>query len=185
MDFKALRRCVAVLDKFMNGWIDWQGPIESIFNKYQINNVLEFGLGEGTRFFLDRAKTKSVEFMAQPSHHEWMEKCKEDFKDRKNWELEAIETTDSFNDTVKKAVERNLKGYDFAFVDCGIHCRTDILNMLFGHVPIIAAHDTSFGHEDYGWNNIQGEGYERMDFPEGQGTSVWVKKETLTNKIPV
>ena len=26
----------------MNGWIDWQGPIESIFNKYQINNVLAF-----------------------------------------------------------------------------------------------------------------------------------------------
>ena len=67
-------------------------------------------------------------------------------------------------------------GYDYAFVDAGIHLRGDLVNALFGKVRIIGAHDT---------NDRDVSGYKRVVCPpeyrveehsQGCGTTFWIQK---------
>lgn len=71
---------------------------------------------------------------------------------------------------------------DVAFVDPGIYIRGDLVQLLFGKVPVILAHDTNvraIGVEDdvYGYSRvITPEDYEEIFFSYGAGTTVWVIK---------
>jgi putative intracellular protease/amidase len=65
----------------------------------------------------------------------------------------------------------------------GMYVRGDIVELLFGTVPIILAHDTNFRapqdlDDIYGYSRIgTPDDYEEIFFPGGQGTTAWVKKE--------
>ncbi|HNA62153.1 MAG TPA: hypothetical protein PKW79_03660 [Rhabdochlamydiaceae bacterium] len=81
------------------------------------------------------------------------------------------------------AFVKNLQKYhqiDIAFVDPGIYLRGDLVQILFGKVPIIVAHDTycrALGDKDdvYGYSRIvTPDHYEEIFLPYGVGTTVWV-----------
>ncbi|MBI2743543.1 MAG: hypothetical protein HYX48_06470 [Chlamydiales bacterium] len=79
---------------------------------------------------------------------------------------------------------------DVAFINEGIIIRGDLVQLLFGKVPVIFAHDTSCraagNTEDvYGYSRIRvPEDYEEIYFPHGSGTTAWiVKKEPFKNLI--
>ncbi len=76
---------------------------------------------------------------------------------------------------------------DVAFVNpTGVYLRGDLVQLLFGKVPVIVAHDTAFRntneHSDIK-DDLLGylrvvvpEDYEEIYFPTGGGTSVWIIK---------
>lgn len=72
-------------------------PHRELFEKHNIESMIEFGLGEGTSFFLDRLKEiVSVELYCSDRElakklpiatDEWMEKFGKEFASYKNWEI--------------------------------------------------------------------------------------------------
>ncbi|WP_143406439.1 hypothetical protein [Estrella lausannensis] len=72
---------------------------------------------------------------------------------------------------------------DMAFVDCGVCIRGDLVQTLFQHVPIIAAHDVApkdIRHLDdvYGYGRIVvPPNYIEIYVPIGMGTAFWIKNE--------
>lgn len=165
----------------MSGYTDWQDFAERIIRTHGVKSVLEFGLGEGTRMFLNMCdKVKSVEFLATDEHRDWLGKCKADYSEFKNWEVEPVETKDEWNPIIVDAMKRNVKGFDLIFVDPGIHCRGKMVDMLLDIAPkaIIMAHDTAQGDEDehYGWKHIR-EWENKELYMIGQGTTAWFPKK--------
>ncbi len=71
---------------------------------------------------------------------------------------------------------------DVAFVDAGIYLRGDLVQLLFGKVPVILAHDTYVRAlcqkgDVYGYSRIvTPEDYEEIFIPHGCGTTLWVVK---------
>jgi hypothetical protein len=78
---------------------------------------------------------------------------------------------------------------DVAFVDAGIYLRGDLVQLLFGKVPVILAHDTNVrmpgGNDVYGYSRVvTPEEYEEIFIEIGPGTTVWVvKNEKFKNLI--
>ncbi len=71
---------------------------------------------------------------------------------------------------------------DVAFVDPGIYLRGDLVQLLFGKVPVILAHDTTqralgMELEVYGYSRIvTPEDYEEIFIGKGAGTTAWIIK---------
>ncbi|HRD56147.1 MAG TPA: hypothetical protein PLC42_07100 [Parachlamydiaceae bacterium] len=81
---------------------------------------------------------------------------------------------------VAQTVENQI---DVAFVDCGICLRGDLVQSLFNHVPIIAAHDVGrkevrYLDDVYGYGRIEvPENYVEIYVQKGMGTAFWIKNE--------
>jgi len=171
-----------------------------LFNAVSIENMIEFGLGLGTKFFLERIpKLTSVEIVNQDQSDAWYLNCCELYKCYTHWtpvlvrgsayltqaNILAMQSKNpSLYDKnylleIKELVLTYTgKKYDLAFVDPGIHNRGDIVECLFNRVDIIAAHDTNSVPEIYGWNRIVMPGnYQKISFTKGVGLTFWVNKE--------
>lgn len=95
---------------------------------------------------------------------------------------------DSFYLTELDAFIRNLIRFhkiDIAFVDSsGVYLRGDLVQLLFDKVKLIVAHDTGCKAQKevgdvYGYSRVQTpDNYEEIHFPVGQGTTVWVMKDS-------
>lgn len=78
---------------------------------------------------------------------------------------------------------------DVAFVDSGLYLRGDLVQLLFGKVPVILAHDTrcrDMGMQDdvYGYSRIvTPEDYEEIFISSGQGTTVWIKRSDQYREV--
>lgn len=72
---------------------------------------------------------------------------------------------------------------DVAFVDAGICIRGDLVQILFGKVPVIVAHDIGRSdrrklNEVYGYGRLDvPKDYVEIYIPFGMGTAFWVKRE--------
>jgi len=187
---------------------------------FQIRKMIEFGLGEGTKEFLDNEyieKLTSVEIYTEEkdlamqfkiSDRLWADKCREDFKGYRGWDLKMIEcklpllqaerdvvgfgnvargsdpTSDDYKRELKEIVDSlDVEQYDYAFVDAGIHLRGDIVNELFSRVPIIGAHDTKT-LEIYGYNRIYipDEYIDLQVHSSFEGVTFWFKKSLLEER---
>lgn len=72
-------------------------PHRKLFEKHNIESMIEFGLGEGTSFLLDHLKeVVSVEIYCEDkelakklpiANNEWMKKFGQEFRTYKNWEI--------------------------------------------------------------------------------------------------
>jgi len=174
------------------------------YTRYNISKILEFGEGDGTRFFLDNSDfVCSVEVIAYSYHKEWLDKCSSMYKNEKSngkWmqvPFICSEELVNVDQMCQKGVQSDLTlytkelqlilekalsygPYDLAFVDYGIHLRADMVNMLFNKVSIIAAHDTNVSPNMYGWDRIVvPPNYSKITFMEEYlGTTFWVKNDT-------
>lgn len=183
---------------------DWSGYFKKIFEVIQVNSILEFGLGVGTEFLCDNAKSVvSVELSTGDFNKEWTEKTKDQLKDYTNWKLNYIQIPKEIEKANQDAIERqypledlsylpvlkelvnpflNRKKYDIIFVDAGIHNRGDIVNLCFGKANIIAAHDSDRTgrviKNIYGYNIVNvPENYTEIHFDNPyMGTTFWINQ---------
>lgn len=193
---------------------DWYTYFQLIFEKVKINNFLEFGLGNGTEFLLDHCgHVTSIEISLGSYNKSWYDTCKSKYKNYTNWNPVYIEASQeivraneiaqqqrypiSYSEhlpELKKITDRALqdKNYEFIFVDAGIHNRGDIVNLVMGKAPIIAAHDSSRDpgrilKNIYGYNIVQSHpDYLEFHFEDTyMGTTIWVNKNFDANVIKV
>lgn len=193
-----------LLGKQDNAFIDHEPAFRALFAHRKFAHVLEFGLGEGTRFFLEHAQqVHSVELVItdnpESSTHEWFDLCRKKFADYTNWKAEnhlcseaitqanaaVLEAHDypggsgkAYYSDLAQIVENALKAspVDLAFVDPAVHMRGDIVNLLLGRVDVVVAHDTNCTPEIYGWNIVKTPANTtRLHYAKGQGTTFWIR----------
>lgn len=173
-----------------------------IFEKVNIPSFLEFGLGNGTKYFLDHCeKVTSCEILLPSQSDGWFRHTFEMFSKANNWVPLLKNTTPGMQraDAMARDEKKDpalydasyllelkdlcdelfaVNSFDMVFVDPGIHCRGDLVNELFQRAAIIVAHDTGYGSKEYGWYKIQTpSNYEKITFMEGCGTTFWVRKD--------
>lgn len=157
---------------------------KKLFQKINVNSIIEFGVGNGTKYLLDNCKSvTSCSVVLKNSTEDWMEteewfnRTVDLFRIYQNWtpilkyatiHMEVANQTARRNSKdpalqdatylldIKDLCDELLqnKQYEMAFVDSGFHMRGDLVNELFDRVPIIVAHDTNNSPEIYGWNKI-------------------------------
>ncbi|NGX34278.1 MAG: hypothetical protein K1060chlam1_00629 [Candidatus Anoxychlamydiales bacterium] len=169
-----------------------------LFSVKKFRNVLEFGMGYGTKYFLDNCdKVTSMEFVLIPEHHKWFDICRKLYRDYPSWKIKKLETPQSLIQAdfeartregheifsylmdLKRIIFQNVADntYDLIFVDTGFHPRADIINLLFGKTKVIVAHDTNFRYGRYGWRRIKvPSDYKEIQLIEGSGVTVWIHK---------
>jgi hypothetical protein len=186
-----------------SSYIDWQPFLdEHIFSKESGLNILEFGLGYGTEYFLQKGNTvHSVEILSSIQDSSWFDAMKNKYQNA-SWsgsfvqlqgEIDSIQINERrnriFDITKSPMIQTALKDvilpyfqedtYDFIFVDPGIHLRAEIVNLCFEtQAKYIATHDTSMDHTCYGWAFIQPPpNYQRIQTHYGMGTTLFIKND--------
>ena len=169
------------------GYLDWQEHFTKLFALKKIDNMLEFGLGEGTKFLLDNCtNVTSLELLHYKTEVDWFKKSKKDYKKYKNWTPVLYECEDEWTKSLESYIKKFIKGknFDMVFVDPGIHRRPEIINLMFGKTDIIAAHDTNQGYDMYKWERvIKPDDYTEVRYANSQGTTFWFKDKVLAEEF--
>lgn len=178
---------------------------KKLFQQTKVNSFLEFGIGLGTKYFLDHCnEVTSYEIIMPDQTDEWFNLSCDLYKDHyDHWNpilkrgSDALHSANilSYRDRLDPSLHdatylldlKNYcdeifagKQYDVAFVDPGFHMRADLVNELFDRVPIIVAHDTNVGVLEYGWKKIHTpSNYEKIVFTEGAGTTFWIHHDKM------
>lgn len=187
-------------------WTDHIVHFAKLFQIQKIHSFLEFGVGEGTKYYLEHCdEVTSIELLdsSKINNVVYYEQCLALFKSYSNWhpilylcephlerasiiaEKWHVDPTTLNREYMKEIhyicdVLFENKSYDVAFVDAGIAVRGSIVNALFDRVDIIAAHDTNALPKTYGWAWVKKpSNYERIVFTEGSGTCFWIKKSRV------
>jgi hypothetical protein len=185
---------------------DWVKYFKIIFENSKIENLLEFGLGDGTEFLLDNvSNVTSLEISVSQLNKDWFDKSVNKYKNYK-WNCVYIEADESIKKAneiaqatrypikykdhiveLKKIVDQYTteNKYDLIFVDPGFHNRGDLVNLLFNKTNIIAAHDTSRDENRilkniYGYNIVKiPKNYTEYHFEDTyMGTTLWIEKNS-------
>ncbi len=185
-------------------WTDHVEHLAKLFKIQDIDSFLEFGLGEGTKFYLENCgEVTSVTLLGKDKmgnlpHYE---QCLSLFSCYPNWTPILHICGEAVDQAVTIAETRHIdptrlnseymseineicdslfedKAYDVAFVDSAVIVRGSIVNALFDRVDIIVAHDVNALPKIYGWAFVETPpNYEQIKFTKGSGTSFWIKKE--------
>ncbi len=173
-----------------------------LFNQVKVDGFIEFGLGKGTKYFLDHCdRVTSVEILAEGQSDGWFNHCTALYAHVDHWNpilfrgssrmafannlafgqhkdptlydsAYILEFKDLCEDVFKA------QKYEVAFVDAGVHMRGELVNELFDRAEIIAAHDTNGGGKAYGWERINTpSNYVKIHCSEGVGVTFWVSVE--------
>ncbi|HEY2810830.1 MAG TPA: hypothetical protein VGJ00_05535 [Rhabdochlamydiaceae bacterium] len=190
-----------------NEWTDHTACFAQLFRIQKIHSFLEFGVGQGTKFYLDHCdEVTSIELLdeAKKDNVHYYEHCLNLYHFYANWNPILYTCGQAINSAVVIAEQQKVdpaqfnadfmneihaicdklfakRCYDAAFVDCGMVARGSVVNALFDRVDIIATHDYNFHPDVYGWSWIKTPPhYEKILFPEGSGTCFWIKKPERT-----
>jgi hypothetical protein len=187
-----------------SAWTDHVKHFAKLFQIQRINSFLEFGVGEGTKYYLDHCgEVTSVELLgkAKIDNLPYYKRFLSLFSHYSNWHPILHICGNGIDQAVSIAEDKHVdptsmngeymqeiheicdglfknKTYDVAFVDSAVIVRGSIVNALFDRVDIIVAHDFNALPDIYGWTWIKTpSNYEQIVFTEGCGTSFWIKKE--------
>jgi hypothetical protein len=186
-------------------WTDHVRSFRELFVMEDVHTFLEFGLGRGTKFFLDNCdQVTSVELCTESRRSDiepWYQKSRELFRHYSNWNASIHFFSNTFDLADQRAHEQfdpetfdstylteinalcdqlfQNQHFDVAFVDPGTHIRGDIVNALFNRVDIIAAHDTACTlHRMFGYYKIKcPDNYVKLVSNYGSGITFWIKKD--------
>lgn len=175
---------------------------KKLFSIVKVHSFLEFGVGYGTKYFLDHCDTvTSCEIILPDQTAHWFDHTREVYAQYKNWTpilkygSPAMQNANvicyqKYQDPehYQRDYLSELQGicnelfanktFDVAFVDPGFHMRGDLVNELFHRVPIIAAHDTNIAPKIYGWAKVRTpSNYEKIVCSKGQGVIFWISKD--------
>jgi predicted O-methyltransferase YrrM len=139
--------------------------LESLFAKYDIKDVLEFGCGLfSTPFFNERARTTSIEMQ----HKIWFEKVREALPKA---DLRLALGPETWRELIPKFKVR----YDLIFVDGHGDSRPECMEWAKNRTDLIVAHDTE--HPYYGWDRADMSGFTKYEHKDlTPWTTVWVKE---------
>jgi hypothetical protein len=181
-------------------------PLKKLFQHKKINTFLEFGLGVGTKFYIDNCnKVISVELIGPTGDRRflpWYLKTVAMFWHHTNWHPHLVRCSplmDRYNTLARSHIlpKENFTAYlqevdaicswavnndsiDLVFIDQGLWPRGHFVNALFGKVNIIAAHDTNDTVDVpfRGYDQVKDDpNYVKIVYKKGQGTTFWIKKE--------
>ena len=152
-----------------NPFTDHVQHFAKLFNCTKVRSFLEFGLGEGTKFFLDHCdEVFSIDIVPENNREvkkvnsDWFLQCLDIYQSYSNWRArlyfctDACSQADEISNSMKDPalthpfylVELKIlcdtwidQRYDVIFVDAGTVLRADLVNELFDRADIIAAHD--------------------------------------------
>jgi hypothetical protein len=173
-------------------YVDWIGALDLyIPNKHKLS-ILEFGLGDGTEYLLNKFKyVYSYELIDSniPSLVNWYIDAKNKYKERHNWDSELMFWQEiGFQDYEPNLPKELLNkidnlfeshNFDAVLVDGGFHVRGDIANYILNKFSCkyVIIHDTNFAYEEDGYNRINlPNTYETIMYTKGNGTHIFVKK---------
>lgn len=172
-------------------YTDWIELVEStIPNKTKLS-VLEFGLGDGTKYLLDNFKfVYSHELMNTPK---WYDYVVRKFSHYKNWKHELVLFKDigfvDYNpnlppvllDSITKLF--NKYKFDVVLIDGQYHVRGDIANFILNkfHPKYVVIHDINLAFEEDGYNRIKlPSKYKSVSSHLGEGTRIFIIAERTT-----
>ncbi len=186
---------------YKSDYTDHVQHFNKIFQGRPVGRFLEFGLGYGTKFFLDHCDhVTSCEILVPGQNDHWFRETQNLLRKYQNWQpllkwgsvrmgyandLSLSSFDPSLYDAaylleIKDICDELFENasYDVAFVDAGFHMRGDIVNELFDRVPVIAAHDTNGNDEIWGWTRVHTpSNYVKIVCKEGMGVTFWVRKD--------
>ncbi len=185
-------------------YTDYIVHFDKLFQLEKIDKMLEFGISDGTKYFLDRCQeVTSCEILLPGQSEDWVERGRKLLGCYDHWipiikhgsdhlkyaeMLSVVHQKDpalynaayllEYKDICNELFKD--QAFDVAFVDPRFHVRGDLINELFDRVPIIVAHDTNIAPEIYGWYKINTPvNYEKVVFTEGQGVTFWIRKDKV------
>jgi hypothetical protein len=194
-------------ESLVNGWSDHAAAFQKLFRFRKIHTFLEFGMGKGTKYFIDNCdKVISIELICAKEANillPWPLKTVEIFWHHENWEphfFRCSSLMDQYNLMTRKGVVNvkkqdaywqelenictwalSNKSVDLVFIDHDPQPRVDLVNALFGKVNIIAAHDTNPNHtyaKIFAYNHVKVDpNYVEITYKKGCWTTFWVKKD--------
>lgn len=185
-----------------NKYTDHVEVFQKLFTKVHTSKFLEFGLGYGTKYFLDHCdEVTSVEVILPEQDPTWFFEMTMLLKEYSNWrpilvlggnalfvanalalkqQFDKVQHDPSYLFELKNICDDVFAEdhYDIAFVDPGFHMRGALVNELFQRVPIIVAHDTNASSDVYGWTSIRvPPNYEKIQFFKGMGVTFWIRND--------
>lgn len=217
-----------LIDSGHCGACDYLPIFRTVFEKFKVRTLLQFGVGDMTKYFLDHStKVISIEFVTPGYGPIWIQRYLDFYRNFSNWipivyfssyqgdpawapfkylgsehlykavsyqcsTHKDYSLNDPFYRIELEAFIGNLAKYnhiDVAFVEPPAYIRGDLVQILFGKVPVILAHDTAVREQEiendvYGYSRISTpDEYEEIFFPEGSGTTAWILKNGKYHKL--
>ena len=173
-------------------YTDWIDIVDSTLKNKNELSIIEFGLGEGTKYLLDNFKyvySYELNDNAFPEYIQWWNKSNEDYANYKNWGRELvwynqIGFIDYDPNLPAKLTTRidelfHKQNFDAVLIDGVGHCRGDVANyILNNHVPrYVIIHDTNYNYEVDGYGRINLPSvYSTVEYSVGEGTHIFVKQ---------
>lgn len=167
-------------------YTDWISIFETdVPNKKELS-IIEFGLGEGTKYLLDNFKFVYSHELINNSH--WYNYTVEKFSEYKNWEHKLILFEEigfrDYNPNLPQALLDDIKtlfqkyNFDMAFVDGDYHVRGDIANFILNEIKpkYVAIHDVNYAFIADGYDRIKlPPEYTSVTSKVGEGTTIFIK----------
>lgn len=173
-------------------YTDWIDAVDPTLKDKSKLSILEFGLGEGTKYLLDNFKFVHSYELNDDAHQEYIEwwyKSNEDYKQYPNWgrelvwysEIGFIDYDPNLPMGLTNRIDELFKDHNFdaVLVDGVGHCRGDVANYILNkHMPkYVIIHDTNYNYDVDGYNRIVlPDIYETVKYTGGEGTHIFVKK---------
>jgi hypothetical protein len=172
-------------------YTDWTEIVETTVLEKDKLSILEFGLGDGTKYLVDNfKKVYSYEIIddADPSLAEWGRECVQKLNAYSNWEYEItkysevdfVDYDSNLSSKLLNRIDELFDKYKFeaVLVDGGYHVRGDIANYILNKFPTkyVVIHDTNYNYtvDGYGRINLP-KNYSTVKYTEGEGTHIFVK----------
>lgn len=168
-------------------YTDWIDLVKSTIPQKDKLAILEFGLGEGTKYLLDNFKFVYSYELAPNS--KWYNPIVEKFSGSENWQHELVLFKDigfvDFNTDLPKELLTgitklfNKYKFDVVFMDGNYHVRGDITNFILNkfYPKYFIIHDISIAFEQDGYSRIElPSRYKSVSSYSGEGTRIFIKK---------
>ncbi len=168
-------------------YTDWIGIVESSISNKQNLSILEFGLGEGTKYLLDNFRfVYSHELIDNPN---WYHSTIQKLSQYKNWKHELILFDDiGFVDYDPNLPQVLLDGitklfneykFDVVLIDGQYHVRGDIADFILNKFSpkYVIIHDINFAFKEDGYERIKVPAiYKSISSNVGEGTRIFIRK---------
>ena len=171
---------------------DWIDIVETTIEEKNKLSILEFGLGEGTKYLLESFKyvySYELNDDRYPELIDWYHVSEKDYGHHKHWGREVnwyneIGFVDYNPDLPIKLTNRidelfAKHSFEAVLVDGVGHCRGDVANyILHKHAPkYVVIHDTNYAYDQDGYNRIMlPDTYDTVKYTIGEGTHIFVQK---------
>ena len=172
-------------------YTDWIDAVDVVLIDKSDLTILEFGLGDGTRYLVNTfKKVYSFEIIddADPSLKQWSAQCIDNLQYCTNWEYEVttyseidfVDYTPELSSKLLQRIDQLFRTYNFeaVLVDGGYHVRGDIANYILNkfHPKYVIIHDTNYNYEIDGYSRIHlPNNYTTFKYTQGEGTHIFIK----------